>query len=46
MKKRPTTREEATKEAVEIAKEQITKYPQLKGNMIIPIVWYPEDKKD
>lgn len=42
MNKRPTTREEATKQAVEIAKKQIEKYPQLKGNMRIPIIWYPK----
>jgi hypothetical protein len=41
MKKRPTTREEATKEIIEIIKNHTE---LTKGGW--PVVWYPEDKKD
>ena len=41
--KRPTTIEEARNEAIKIAKVQIKKYPQLKGNMRISLVWHPEN---
>lgn len=44
--KRPTTIEEARNEAIKIAKVQIKKYPQLKGNIMIPLIWYLENKKE
>jgi hypothetical protein len=43
--KTPTTFEEARSQATTLANGIIKKYPQLKGNLMIPLVWKPKSMK-